>query len=73
MKKENNTDKLSNTLTIPTREEFHRYAQDVLNINDFCTDYPCESYYHVNKIASSIRWTIKNRNFNKYAIRRNSI
>lgn len=71
MKKENNTDKSNNTLIIPTREEFHRYAQDVLTINDFCTDYPCESHYHANKIASSMRWTIKNRNFNKYAIRRN--
>lgn len=70
MKKENNTDKLSNTLTIPTREEFHRYASNVLNENDFCTDYPGSSGYQVNRVAKSIRWSVANRNYGQYFIRR---
>lgn len=72
MRKENNIDETSNTLTIPTREEFHRYASNVLNENDFCTDYPGSSGYQVNKVAQSLRWSIVNRNYDQYFIRRNS-
>lgn len=72
MRKENNIDETSNTLTIPTREEFHRYASNVLNENDFCTDYPGSSGYQVNRVAQSLRWSIVNRNYDQYFIRRNS-
>lgn len=70
MRKENNTDETSNTLTIPTREEFHRYASNVLNENDFCTDYPGASGYQVNRVAQSLRWSVANRNYDQYYIRR---
>lgn len=70
MRKENNTSEASNTLTIPTREEFHRYASNVLNENDFCTDYPGRSGYQVNRVAKSIRWSVANRNYGQYFIRR---
>lgn len=45
-------------LQIPSREEFHRYASDILSNADFCTDYPAG--YVAQKIASSIRWTKNN-------------
>ena len=70
MRKENNIDETSNTLTIPTREEFHRYASNVLNENDFCTDYLGSSGYQVNRVAQSLRWSVTNRNYDQYFIRR---
>ena len=48
----------SHNLKIPSREEFHRYASDILSEADFCTDYP--TGYTVSKIASSLRWTLSN-------------
>lgn len=45
----------SHNLKTPSREEFHRYASNLLSVSDFCTDYPTE--YTVNKISSSLRWT----------------
>lgn len=48
----------NHNLKIPSREEFHRYASDILSEADFCTDYP--TGYTVNKIASSLRWTLNN-------------
>lgn len=48
----------NHNLKIPSREEFHRYASDILSEADFCTDYPTD--YTVNKIASSLRWTLNN-------------
>lgn len=71
MRKENNIDETSNTLTIPNREEFHRYASNVLNENDFCTDYPGWSGYQINRVAQSLRWSVANRNYDQYLIRRN--
>ena len=41
-----------------TREEQHRYASNLLTLQDFSTEYP--TGYHINKVASSIEWTIKN-------------
>lgn len=48
----------SHNLKTPSREEFHRYASDLLSEVDFCTDYP--TGYTVSKIASSLRWTLNN-------------
>ena len=61
MKTKNYTQK-HNTLHIPTREEFHRYALNVINEEDFCTDYPGYAGYQINKITSSIRWTVSRKN-----------
>lgn len=58
MNTENYTKK-HNTLHIPSREEFHRYASNTLSEADFCTDYPGRDGYQVNKAASAINWTIK--------------
>lgn len=41
---------------IPTREEFHRYATDILSEADFCTNYP--TGYTIDKTAKSIAWTL---------------
>ena len=60
MKTKNYTQK-HNTLHIPTREEFHRYASNTLSKEDFCTDYPGYVACQIDKVASSIRWTLKNQ------------
>ena len=44
--------------TAPTREEFHRYASNIININDFETDH--SNGIQIEKVAISINWTIKN-------------
>lgn len=62
MNRENYTKK-HNTLHIPTREEFHRYASNTLSESDFCTDYPGLPSYQVNKTASAIRWTISCKSY----------
>ena len=61
MKTKNYTQK-HNTLHIPTREEFHRYASNVINEEDFCTDYPGRAGYKVNVTASALRWTVRRKN-----------
>lgn len=48
----------NHNLRIPSREEFHRYSIQKLSVSDFCTETPNE--YLINKITSSIRWTIRN-------------
>lgn len=50
-------------LQIPSREEFHRYASDILSNIDFCTDYPAG--YLIKKIDDSIRWTKSNAKQNR--------
>lgn len=48
----------SHNVQIPTKEEFHRYAMNLLHEEDFSTSYPSE---HVaQNIASSFRWTKSN-------------
>ena len=44
--------------TIPTREEFHRFASNELSEGDFCTNHPSE--FQTNKVASAIKWTHAN-------------
>lgn len=51
---------------IPTREEFHRYAVEILTEYDFNTTYPSIPGYTVDRIASSIQWTKKIYKQNKY-------
>lgn len=46
--------------TIPSREEFHKFANNTISLSDFET-------YHTNgiqieKVDSAIKWTIKNTN-----------
>lgn len=43
---------------IPTREEFHTYASNLISEGDFCTNY--SSGYQIDKVASAIKWTRKN-------------
>lgn len=54
----------SHNLKTPSRDEFHRYASDLLSETDFCTDYPAG--YIAGKIASSLRWTINNSKQKKW-------
>lgn len=44
-------------LPIPSRDEFHRYFMNNLDILDFCTDYPPKMAYQINKVASALRRT----------------
>lgn len=62
MNTENYTKK-HNTLHIPSREEFHRYASNTLSEADFCTDYPGREGCQINKTSSAIRWTISCRSY----------
>lgn len=49
--------------TIPTREEFHRYAENTISDSDFNTDHT--NGFQIEKVASAIRWTVKNSNQSK--------
>lgn len=60
MKTKNYTQK-HNTLHIPTREEFHRYASNTLTESDFCTDYHGIPGIQINRVDSAIRWTMKRK------------
>ena len=42
---------------LPSRDEFHKFASNLLADGDFCTDYA--SGYQINRVAQSIDWTIK--------------
>ena len=57
-KKRHFTNLLSNdNLRIPTREEFHRYASNLLSEGDFCTEYSSE--YQVDRVAKALDWSKK--------------
>ena len=56
----------SHNLKIPTKNEFHRFAIEKLTVDDFCTEYP--NGYLVNKIASSIRWTLSHVRKDQYYV-----
>ena len=58
------TETQRNTLRIPSREEFHRYASNQLCESDFDTDYP--SGFQVERVASAISWTYTNENNYNY-------
>lgn len=52
-------------ITIPTREEFHKFTSNELSLGDFCTNHP--SGYQIERVSQSIRWTITNdRGRNKH-------
>lgn len=61
------TNPSNNNLRIPTREEFHRYASNLLSDGDFCTNYP--SGYQVNRVSEAIKWTENNdrKRMNNYS------
>ena len=46
--------------TIPTREEFHKFASNELSEADFCTNYPSTSGFQTNRVANAIKWTYSN-------------
>ena len=52
------TETQHNKLRIPSREEFHRYASNLLTNSDFDTDY--SSGFQVERVASAISWTYAN-------------
>lgn len=55
------TETQRNTLRIPSREEFHRYASNLLTEWDFCTDFPpVLSHGQADRVASAMRWTQAN-------------
>lgn len=55
----------NHNMRIPSRENFNRYAVEILSEHDFCTEYP--TGHAVDKVASSLRWTLNNH---KYGNRR---
>lgn len=48
--------------TIPSRDEFHKYASNLITISDFETDHTNE--LQISKVDTALRWTIKNRKSN---------
>ena len=50
--------------TVPSRDEFHRYASNQLSTYNFETDYPPFPAHNINITASAISWT-KSNNKNK--------
>lgn len=47
------------TLQIPTRDEFHRFASNRLSISDFATTCPSIGV-QISKVSSAIGWTYNN-------------
>lgn len=47
-----------NETPLPTRQEQHRFASNVLSAGDFCTEYPCG--HTIERVENSLKWTIKN-------------
>lgn len=60
------TETQRNTLRIPSREEFHRYASNLLSNSDFNTDYFSDPYFQTNRVASALNWTVKNSTVKNY-------
>ena len=60
------TESQRNTLRIPSREEFHRYASNLLTNSDFNTDYFSDPYFQTNRVVSALNWTQKNSNTRNY-------
>lgn len=42
---------------IPNREEFHRYASNLLAEGDFCTEH--SSGYQISRVANALDWSKK--------------
>ena len=45
-------------IRIPSRDDFHKYAMNILSDSDFCTEYP--TGHVIDAITSSLRWTKSN-------------
>lgn len=56
----------NHNLKVPSRDEFHRFASNLLSNADFCTDYPAD--YIIDKTSSALRWTIMNARNKQYLI-----
>ena len=57
----------SHNQTIPSRDEFHKYATEKLYQDDFATNYPTRiPGLTVAKIESSLDWTKKLEDKNKW-------
>ena len=64
----------NSTLRIPTREEFHKYASNLITEDDFCTNYPPKyASIQANKVASAIRFTINNERIRQNNLKRREI
>lgn len=48
------------TPRIPSREEFHRYASNLLTTTDFETVRRVCEGYQINRVASALNWTLEN-------------
>ena len=60
------TETQRNTLRIPSREEFHRYASNLLYERDFETGYPGKEASQVNRVSSALKWTTSNERAKHY-------
>ena len=58
----------SHNMSIPTREEFHRYASDILSKESFNTQYP--NGHVIENIARSLRWTTSHTSHNYFNLKR---
>ncbi len=55
------------TLEIPSREEFHRYASNLLTNADFDTERHACPGYQINRVASALNWTRENQRERNYS------
>ena len=53
------------TLRIPTRDEFHRFASNHLSRADFDTHHPSGGV-QINKVIAAISWTYNNERWNRH-------
>ena len=54
-----NTTVNKQTLPIPTRDEFHRFASNYLSKTDFDTQY-APGGTQINKVIAAMNWTLNN-------------
>lgn len=56
----------NNRLSIPSREEFHKYASNLLSISDFDTEHHAYDGYQINRVVSALNWSRDNHNARNY-------
>lgn len=57
------------TLKIPSREEFHRYASNLLTNTDFDTQRHAYDGFQISRTASALNWTLRNHNTKNFSYR----
>ena len=57
----------THNLQIPSIEEFHRYANNLITDGDFDATHP--SGNQIGKVDSALRWTYKNQNPFRYKLK----